>query len=265
MIGTKAIAFPLFSTQLAAFFALQTKSCLFPLYIFFCLAITQLLDLPLLARYDWLLLFCLLMQGWMVYSGLETKDELKVITVFHFIGLGLELFKVNIGSWSYPEEGLFTFYGVPLYSGFMYASVASYLCQCWRRFDVQVSGWPSLAVAAPLALAIYTNFFTHHYVPDIRWMLFALVAVVFWKSHVLFKINQVGYSVPLLLYFFLIGLLIWLAENIATFFGAWQYPNQSDVWSFVHIGKISSWLLLVIVSFLIVASLKIVKSSLRRT
>lgn len=50
-----------------------------------------------------------------------------------------------------------------------------------------------------------------------------------------------------------------VAENIATFFGAWEYPNQTDAWSLVHLGKVSSWLLLVIVSFLIVATLKLVK------
>ncbi len=52
---------------------------------------------------------------------------------------------------------------------------------------------------------------------------------------------------------------IWIAENIATFFGAWEYPNQTDEWSLVHLGKVSSWFLLVIVSFLIVATLKQVK------
>jgi len=57
----------------------------------------------------------------------------------------------------------------------------------------------------------------------------------------------------------LIGFFIWIAENIATFFSAWRYPNQSDTWRLVHVGKISSWLLLVIVSFLIVAALKQVK------
>ncbi|WP_035351303.1 DUF817 family protein, partial [Fictibacillus gelatini] len=46
---------------------------------------------------------------------------------------------------------------------------------------------------------------------------------------------------------------------IATFFGAWEYPNQTESWSLVHPGKVSSWLLLVIVSFLIVATLKQVK------
>ncbi len=42
----------------------------------------------------------------MYRSGLETRDEIKVICVFHFIGLLLELYKVRMGSWSYPEPGL---------------------------------------------------------------------------------------------------------------------------------------------------------------
>ena len=45
-----------------------------------------------------------LMQWIMYKTGLETKDELKVITVFHLIGLLLEIYKVHFGSWSYPEE-----------------------------------------------------------------------------------------------------------------------------------------------------------------
>jgi uncharacterized membrane protein YoaT (DUF817 family) len=61
----------------------------------------------------------------MVYLKLETIDELKVICLFHIIGLILELYKVHMGSWSYPEEGWSKIQGVPLYSGFMYASVAS--------------------------------------------------------------------------------------------------------------------------------------------
>lgn len=116
----------------------QALSCLFPAVIFASLAITQIIPLPFLPRYDWLLIICVLMQLWMVRSGLETRDELKVITLFHLIGLALELFKVHMGSWSYPEEGYSKIFGVPLYSGFMYASVASYLCQAWRRLNVEL-------------------------------------------------------------------------------------------------------------------------------
>ena len=70
---------------------------------------------------------------------------------------------------------------------------------------------------------------------------------------------------PLALSFVLIGFFIWIAENIATFFGAWAYPDQTVAWRLVHTGKMSSWFLLVIVSFLIVATLKRVKSGQSRT
>ena len=59
-----------------------------------------------LPRYDFLLLWCLLVQVAMLATRLETRDELKVICLFHLIGLGLELFKTKMGSWSYPEAGL---------------------------------------------------------------------------------------------------------------------------------------------------------------
>lgn len=245
--------------QLVHFGWAQALSCLFPVVIFASLAITQMIDLPLMARYDWLFIICLLMQGLMIWFGLETKDELKVITLFHLIGLILEIFKVHMGSWSYPEEGFFKLFGVPLFSGFMYASVASYLCQAWRRLKVVLVQWPPFIAVVPLAAGIYLNFFTHHFWLDLRWILSVLVIVVFWRSWVTYEVNGTQYRMPIALSFVLIGFFIWVAENIATFFGAWEYPNQVDAWSLVHLGKVSSWLLLVIVSFLIVATLKLVK------
>ncbi|MCP3027764.1 DUF817 domain-containing protein [Halobacillus sp. A5] len=239
----------------------QALSCVFPVVIFASLALTQIVPLPLLPRYDWLLLIFLFMQWWMLRSGLETRDELKVITLFHLIGLALELYKVHMGSWSYPEEGYSKVMGVPLYSGFMYASVASYLCQAWRRMKVELIHWPPFWIVVPLAAAIYLNFFTHHYLVDVRWWLSLLVLIVFWPSWVIYEVNGSRYRMPLALSFVLIGFFIWVAENVATFFGAWQYPNQTEAWSLVHLGKVSSWLLLVIVSFLIVATLKRVKGS----
>ncbi len=82
--------------QLVRFGWEQALSCLFPVVIFASLAITQVVPLPFLPRYDWLLIIFLLMQVWMVFSGLETRDELKVITLFHLIGLALEIFKVHM-------------------------------------------------------------------------------------------------------------------------------------------------------------------------
>lgn len=42
---------------------------------------------------------------------------------------------------------------------------------------------------------------------------------------------------PLLLAFVLIGFFVWVAENIATFYGIWSYPHQIGAWATVHLGK----------------------------
>ncbi len=97
--------------QLVRFGWAQALSCLFPIVIFASLALTKFIPMPQMSRYDWLLIICLLMQWWMLKSGLETKDELKVITLFHIIGLALEIYKVHMGSWSYPEEAYSKFLG----------------------------------------------------------------------------------------------------------------------------------------------------------
>lgn len=237
----------------------QALSCVFPVIIFATLAFTKLVAIPGIPRYDLILIICLFAQFMMVWSGLETKDELKVICVFHLIGFVLELYKVHMGSWSYPEEGWSKIGGVPLYSGFMYASVASYICQAWRRFDLAIYNWPYPLFAFGLSALIYLNFFTHHYMVDLRWVLTALLFVVFWRTIVTYKVGERVYRMPLILSFLLIGFFIWVAENISTFLGAWTYPNQEHKWELVHLSKISSWFLLVVISVIIVAQLKEVK------
>lgn len=142
----------------------------------------------------------------------------------------------------------------------MYASVASFMCQIWRRLQMELTGWPGLASAGLLGGAIYLNFFTHHFIPDFRWWLTALVVVVFWRTWIIYRVQGKTYRMPLVLAFAIVGFFIWLAENIATFLGAWQYPDQHESWHLVGFGKISSWFLLVIISVIIVAQLKHVKA-----
>jgi uncharacterized membrane protein YoaT (DUF817 family) len=232
----------------------EALSCIFPAVIFLSLALSK--QFMVAHRYDLLLGICLVTQWIMYRTGLETREEVKVIAIFHLVGLLLELYKVHMGSWSYPELTWTKIGGVPLYSGFMYASVASYICQAWRRLRLEMIRWPALFWTAPLAILIYLNFFTNHFIFDLRWLLMALLVGVFWRTRVFYVVNQQPYQMPLLLSFLLIGFFIWIAENIATFFGAWAYPDQVQTWQVVSPNKISSWLLLVIISVLIVAQLK---------
>lgn len=240
----------------------EAMSCLFAVGIFGLLAVSHLIQIPGLYRYDLLLLGCLVMQVLLYVTGIETKDEVKVIGVFHLIGLALELFKVHMGSWSYPEPAWSKVAGVPLYSGFMYASVASYVCQAWRRLQIQVAYYPKWWLAMPVAAAGYLNFFTHHYVGDYRWWILLAVLLVFWRTQIHFTVRGRVRRMPLVLGFFLVGLFVYLAENIATFYGAWQYPDQQQGWHLVDPRKISSWFMLIIVEGILVAQLKRVKANM---
>ena len=255
----KRIAVSIFFQDLLLFAWKQALCCLFPVILFAAMAATKVIHIPYLYRYDLILLVCLAAQAGMVLMKLETADELKAITMFHLIGLGLELFKVNMGSWAYPEEAWTKLWGVPLYSGFMYASVASYICQAWKRFDLRFERWPNGALTTSVAVLIYANFFTHHALPDFRWVLTACLVPLFWRTTVRFTVGRRLYRMPILLSFLLIAFFIWVAENISTFLGAWQYPDQAAGWNIVHWGKISSWFLLVIISIIIVVQLKDLK------
>jgi uncharacterized membrane protein YoaT (DUF817 family) len=98
------------------------------------------------------------------------------------------------------------------------------------------------------------------YIGDYRWHIAACALGLYARATVLFMPPDRDRTMSLLLSLVLIGFFIWLAENISTFFGIWQHPNQIGAWSAVHVGKWSSWSLLVIMTFTIVANLKHVKA-----
>ncbi|MBL8796950.1 MAG: DUF817 domain-containing protein [Planctomycetia bacterium] len=236
----------------------EARACIFAGSFFVLLLLSKHLPLFGLARYDFLCLAALALQVVLLLTGIESRDEALTLGAFHIIGLALEIFKTQpaIGSWSYPEAGYLKVAGVPLYSGFMYAAVASYMCQAWRLLRFDLVGYPSYWLSVPLSVAIYLNFFTHHFFIDLRWLLLAGVLLVFRRSWLRFTVIEQERSLPLVLTFFLVGFFIWVAENISTYFGAWVYPEQRAGWQIVSFGKISSWTLLVIISGMIVADLK---------
>ena len=236
----------------------QVRACLFVGLFFTAVFVVPRAGLLGIPRYDVLLIVALAIQVWMVRAKLESLDELKAITLFHAIGFALEVFKTSSGirSWSYPDFGYTKLLGVPLFSGFMYAAVGSYIIQAWRLFDLRVRHHPPYWMAALIAMAIYANFFTHHYITDLRWYLAACALGLYARASVTFRPLDRDRTMPLLLSFLLIGLFIWLAENVSTFFGIWRYPDQLGAWTTVHVGKWSSWSLLVVMTFTIVVNLK---------
>lgn len=205
-----------------------------------------------LARNDFVTLAAVVIQALMVVFRLETLRELRVIILFHIVGTGMELFKTSVGSWTYEGEGFLHILNVPLYSGFMYASVGSYLVRVYRLFDLRFTRYPRRWITAVLAVLIYANFFTHHYVWDARWLLLLAVLAVFGPTMMHARIFRARLRMPLVVAFTLVALFIWIAENIATWSDAWSYPNQANGWEFVSIAKLGSWLLLMIISVVLV-------------
>jgi uncharacterized membrane protein YoaT (DUF817 family) len=232
----------------------QAWACLFGGLICALLVASYLFypeDAPL-HRYDALTLAVVAIQIALLWLGMETWEEAKVIALYHGVGTAMEVFKTAVGSWVYPEASVLRLAGVPLFTGFLYASIGSYIARVWRLFDFRFTRHPPLRLTLPLAGAIYLNFFTHHAVWDMRLPLMALSGLLFGRTVVHFKVWHVHRRMPLVVGFLLVTLFIWFAENIGTASRVWLYPNQRAGWAMVAWGKFGSWYLLMIVSYVLV-------------
>ena len=206
-----------------------------------------------LARYDFLFLCMIAVQIVLLASRLETFDEAKVILIYHLVGTVMEIFKTSVGSWIYPEPNFFRIMGVPLFTGFMYSCIGSYICRAWRLFDFRFTNHPRRLGLIALSCAIYANFFMHHYMPDLRILLFAACILLFGRTTIYFKVWREHRSMPLLLGLLLVSLFIWFSENIGTYTRTWLYPSQSHGWALVSPEKLGSWFLLLIISYTLVS------------
>jgi uncharacterized membrane protein YoaT (DUF817 family) len=236
--------------QLALFGWLQACCCAFAVALFAGIAVSRALPPLPVARYDLLLVYGVLVTSVCHLLGWETRREVAVVAVCHFLGLVFELVKVRAGSWAYPDPALTKIAGVPLYGGFMYAAVGSYGCRTWRLLDLSLTGYRARATAA-LAVALYINFLTHHWLPDLRWALGGLLLLVTAGSWMHFTVGERRHRMPLALSFALVGFFLWLAENMATYLGAWRYPYQLDGWEPVSMSKWVSWALLITIMFVV--------------
>lgn len=236
--------------QVALFGWLQARCCAFAVALLGGMAVSRMLPPLPVARYDLLLVYGVLLTGVCYLLGWETRREVAVVAVCHVLGLAFELVKVHVGSWTYPEPGLTKIAGVPLYGGFMYAAVGSYVCRSWRLLDLTLTGYRARGTAV-LAVGLYVNFLSHHWLPDLRWLLGGLLVAVTTGTWAHFTIGERRHRMPLALSFALIGFFLWLAENIATYLGAWTYPYQLQGWEPVSVSKWVSWALLISVTFVI--------------
>ena len=203
-------------------------------------------------RYDVWFVAALVIQAGMILFRLETLEEARVILIFHVVGTIMEIFKTSVGSWIYPDDAFFRIAGVPLFSGFMYACVGSYMTRIQRIFDITFTRYPPVWLTVLLALGIYINFFSHHYFYDFRWWLFGGVVLLYGRSFMHYRVFRFRHSMPMLLAFLLVALFIWIAENIGTWSRAWIYPSQENGWSMVSFEKLGSWYLLMLISVVLV-------------
>ncbi|WP_444944510.1 DUF817 domain-containing protein [Microbulbifer sp. ZKSA006] len=246
----------------------QAYACMFGGFLLGIMIVTSYwYPLESIHRYDFIFLAAIAFQLFLLATKLETFRESIVIVVFHFVATVMEVFKTSdvIGSWSYPEEYIFGIGNVPLFTGFMYSAVGSYIARVWRIFEFEYSHYPSKTLTVVLVVLIYINFFTHHYIWDFRWALLAGTILMFYRTNIYFKVVEKHRYMPLLLGWLLVALFIWFAENIATFANIWVYPNQSHQWEMVSLAKLSSWYLLMLLSFVLVSLINTVKIRSART
>lgn len=234
----------------------QANASIFGAFLLLTMLITKYwYPLESIHRYDFIFLVAIGFQIFLLTTRLETIRESVVIIVFHLVATVMELFKTSeaIGSWVYPEDYIFGIGNVPLFTGFMYSAVGSYLARIWRIFELEYSFYPARKYTIILVSLIYINFFSHHYIWDMRWVLIGLTILIFYKTNIYYKIIETHRQMPILLGWVLVSLFIWFAENIATYTNIWIYPNQINEWKMVSIAKLSSWFLLMLLSFVLLS------------
>lgn len=242
--------------ELVVFGLKQAWACVFGAVMLVLLVTARMLypdDAPL-ARADALVLAAVAVQVAMLALRLESLREMGVIALFHVVGTAMEVFKTAVGSWAYEADGLLRIGEVPLYTGFMYAAVGSYMVRVMRLFDLRFTRYPPLLATAALAAAIYANFFTHHYLPDARWVLLAATLLLYGRCAMSLRVHRRApwRRMPVIAAFLGVAGLLWIAENVGTAAGAWIYPHQRAGWELVPASKFVSWLLLMMVSVVLV-------------
>ncbi|HEV7741762.1 MAG TPA: DUF817 domain-containing protein [Pseudolysinimonas sp.] len=242
------------TVEFLVFGAKQAWACLFGALLLAALLGAHFFypDSAAVARNDLLTLVAVALQGIMLAARLETFGELRVILLFHVVGTVMELFKTDVGSWVYASEGVLRVGAVPLFTGFMYGAVGSYMVRVFRLFELRFERYPRRWITAIVAAAIYINFFSHHFIVDLRALLIAAILIVYWPTMLEARVFRRRLRLPILVAFLLVAVFIWIAEQIGTGTATWIYPSQADGWHPVSIAKVGSWFLLMMISVVLV-------------
>ncbi len=223
--------------QFFVFLKKQASAALFGGIMLFALIVTKYISVPGIYRYDLLFIIAIVTQIILIALKLETWKEVLAIVIFHIFAMVMEIYKTSpmVGSWVYPEASYFAIATVPLFTGFMYSSVGSYIVRSWRINKFNFINLPSKLLLTLIAVAIYVNFFTNYFTYDVRYILFGLLVVMFWKTKLYATLTTREYQIHPLFAAGLMAVFLWLAEQIGTFARAWVYPDQALAWKPVHI------------------------------
>jgi len=234
------------------FVLILARACLFAGLFFACVIFGRYVTTFGLHFADYMFVCVLLTQCILLVTKVESPKELAIIMIYHVIWFAMEAFKVWVWSREYQDTWFFTALNVPLFSGFMYSAVGSFLFQWYKLLRLRFSHFPSFVHIIPIAILIYINFFTHHYLPDIRYILIVAICLVARRTVAHIIINKKHFSMPVLLWLFFCWFFLRVAENIATYLQVRVYPNQLWGRALVSFHKIIAWFLLFIVSTVIV-------------
>ena len=248
-----------FFLELYYFLKKNFYSAIYWIILIFIILISSLIPEEIISKYDSIFIIVIFLQIFLIIFKIETKKEFLVILIFHWLATAMEIFKTSdsIWSWKYPdiENSFFVLWNIPLFVWFLYSAVWSYISRAQKYLNLEYSNYPKNRYAVILAILIYINFFTHHFIYDFRYFLILATFWLFYKTSLKFKVYKKTRKISFLLSWFLTAIFIWIAENIATFQKIWLYPNQENGWELVRFSKATSWFLLLIVSFVVISTL----------
>ncbi len=244
-----------FLSSLFIFIKKQALSALFGGLVLLALVVSKYVNFQGVYRYDVLFIFAVVVQVILIITKAEKPKEVLAIIIFHICAMGMEIFKTSpmVGSWAYPEPAFFAIGSVPLFTGFMYSSVGSYIARSWRINNFNFVKLPNRLILFLLGLVIYVNFFTNHFTYDFRYIIFIIAVVAFWQTKFYVTLTTKTFQIHPLISNALLASFVFLAEQIGTFARAWVYPHQVEVWHPVSFHMYTSWYMLLIFSFVIIA------------
>ena len=128
-------------------------------------------------------------------------------------------------------------------------SVGSYFSRSMRLFHARFQRYPPEWMTWALALAIYVNFYSHHFIWDARYVLMAATLILFGRTMIAGRNARHGFRLPLVGIVLFATFLLFVAENVGTHTGTWTYGDGTRV----ALAKAGSWYLLLYVAFIQVA------------